>query len=410
MKRNSYLWMMLAALFFGFAIPACSDDDNGEGTVVNSGPIVTLSADTLFLQLDDSTQVLHATVEPAGEYEYYWSRTEPAATIDSTGTIIPLEVGETDLVYVLVESGNTASCHVVVQAATVKELTMDEDSDVVEMGDTITLRVYTWPTLAANNELLWTSSDESVAIVNDLGPSRFGNYVECEVIGVGVGTTTITATAANNPDAIISCSVEVLPSFYFLDENGNEVETLEVTIREKDESTNYQIRMSPADLEYTYTASSYPDVVVNVDENGVVSGLKGGTAYITVSALGISKEMIVTVEDHDPFVFRYDYYGQPMEDAMGQVVMCTTEATDSYGQEYHTTYQIVTVIPEDKDESDYHFTYESSDPSIATVDENGFVTVVSAGPYGMGQCIIYVTAGLTTHEFYVMVYDESMIY
>ena len=412
MKRNRCLWM-LAALFLGFVIPACSDDENGGGQNVNGGPTVSLDVDTLYLQLDDSTRVIQATVIPEGDYDFYWSRTEPVVSIDSIGQVIPLEVGITELAYTLVESGNRATCWVVVQPATVKSLTMDEENYFVdlELGKQDTVHVNPWPTFAANKEIIWTSSDESVVTVEDMGQPRFYDYIEARLTAIGVGTATITATAAGNPEATTSFSVEVRPSFYFLDENNAEVETLTVNLREKDESTNYQIRLTPDNLDYTYAIADWnPTDVASVDENGVIRGLKGGTTAITVSALGISKTITVEVEDHDPFVFQIeDMYGGTFEDTMGFASLGVTEMTDSWGMEYHTTCQIVTVP---KGEGEYKFTYESSDPFIATVDENGLVTAVSAGtsPYYPAQCVIYVTAGLTTHEFWVSVYSESMIY
>ena len=68
----------------------------------------------------------------------------------------------------------------------VQAITLDMTEASVAAGRRITLKAAVEPANASNKQIVWTSSDESVATV------RYG-----QVAGVGRGTATITATAAD---------------------------------------------------------------------------------------------------------------------------------------------------------------------------------------------------------------------
>lgn len=75
--------------------------------------------------------------------------------------------------------------------------TLNKATTSIEVGANETLTVTVLPANAANKSVTWESSDTSVATVNSSG----------KVVGVGVGTATITATTFNG--MVGSCVVTI---------------------------------------------------------------------------------------------------------------------------------------------------------------------------------------------------------
>ena len=72
------------------------------------------------------------------------------------------------------------------------------------VGETSTVSVNVFPSDATNTAITWTSSDETVATVEPHYDSR-----NAKVTYLKAGTTTITATSVDNPEAAMSCTVTV---------------------------------------------------------------------------------------------------------------------------------------------------------------------------------------------------------
>ncbi|MBQ9950341.1 MAG: leucine-rich repeat protein, partial [Clostridia bacterium] len=110
------------------------------------------------------------------------------------------------------------------------------------------------------------------------------------------------------------------------------------------------------------TWKSSDESIATVDENGLVTAISAGTVTITVTTenKGFTANCEVTVFDSTVSVTG--------------VTLDKTEATLEIGE---TVQLIATVTPEDA--TNKNVTWKSSDESIATVDENGLVTAISAG-------------------------------
>ena len=108
----------------------------------------------------------------------------------------------------------------------------------------------------------------------------------------------------------------------------------------------------------TVTWSSSDPSIVTVDENGTVTAIAKGEAIITAeSADGVKAECKVTVEKK-----------------VAAIELSESEKTVFVGDTFTIT---ATVKPEDA--FNRAVTWSSSDPSIATVDENGTVTAIAKG-------------------------------
>ena len=84
----------------------------------------------------------------------------------------------------------------------VTTLTISQTSLTLEGGETVRL-VATVNQRAKNKKIVWTSANEKVALVDAVG----------RVMGLSVGTTTVTATAAGNTDLKKTCSVTVTSDY-----------------------------------------------------------------------------------------------------------------------------------------------------------------------------------------------------
>ena len=84
----------IASLIFA---AACSDDD---GTGIDEDPVLTLSSDSVSVQVGAST-VVTATVQPVGDVAQFVSRDNTIATVDANGAITGLRVGKTVVVSTL---------------------------------------------------------------------------------------------------------------------------------------------------------------------------------------------------------------------------------------------------------------------------------------------------------------------
>ncbi len=146
---------------------------------------------------------LTATVEPedATVKTVTWSSSnDSVAMVSSSGVITGVSEGNATITVTTTDGGYTATCAVVVSAATVAVtgVTVAPTSDSIQVGEDLTLTATVEPANATNKNVTWSSSAEAVATVSDAGV----------VTGVSDGTATITATTEDG-DFTATCEVTV---------------------------------------------------------------------------------------------------------------------------------------------------------------------------------------------------------
>ena len=235
-----------------------------------------------------------------------------------------------------------------------ESITLDQNSAELEAGDTLVLTAEILPE-EADQSVTWESSDPDVASVDENGT----------VTAISEGTATITATSDADDSLYDSCVItvpgteepEVLPESIALNQNTAELEagdTLALTA---------EILPEGADQSVTWESSD-PDVA-SVDENGTVTAISEGTATITATSDtddSLSDSCVITVnEPEEPVVLpeSIELDQTSVELEAGDTLVLTAE-----------------ILPEEADQS---VTWESSDPDVASVDENGTVTAISEG-------------------------------
>ena len=166
-------------------------------------------------------------------------------------------------------------------------ISLEETEAVLLKGETKALSASVLPADASDQQIIWTSDDESVATVTESGV----------VEAVGNGTATITATS-NHMGFQASCPVSVTTAVDGVSLNKN---TLDLYV---DETAFLEATVTPLDAsnQAVTWSSSNPDVV-SVASDGSITALACGSSVITVTTADGNNtetcEVIVSVRTID---------------------------------------------------------------------------------------------------------------
>lgn len=172
--------------------------------------------------------------------------------------------------------------------------------------------------------------------------------------------------------SLVGCGVDItsigLPTNIVMEKG--EIQQLTIEYGAKDETTEEKINEAASKLKLEWTSSD--EEVATVDETGLVTAVGAGEADITVSV----SDANISSTTHVKVVITPT--GVEAPDSIELVT--NGENSKALGAK---------MTPEDATE--VKLAYESSDESVATVDENGVVTAVADG-----ECVIttYVTADI----------------
>lgn len=176
---------------------------------------VTLNESSLYL-VKGSTKQLTASVAPknATNKNVSWnSSNTDVAIVSNTGLVTAVAVGNTTIT-VTTENGNkTASCNITVsnEAVSVTSVSINKTETSLYVGDKEILLAIVTPENATNQNVFWTSSDETVASV-----------VDGEITALKVGETTVTVTTEDgSKTATCIVTVNALPTYNIIfSQNG----------------------------------------------------------------------------------------------------------------------------------------------------------------------------------------------
>jgi len=314
---------------------------------------ISISLNTLSLTVGDS-QSLSYVVEPSNAaYTLTWESSDPSvATVDEQGVVRALADGTADIT-ATTDNGLSAACTVTVSHPSASGISISPNTLSLIVGDSQPLSYVVEPSNAAYT-LTWESSDPSVATVDEQGVVR----------ALADGTAVITATTDNGLSATCTLTVRH-PSASGISISPN---TLSLIVGDS-QPLSYVVE--PSNAAYTLTWESSDPSVATVDEQGVVRALADGTAVITATTdNGLSATCTLTVR---------------RPSASGISISLNTLSL-TVGDSQPLSYVV------EPSNAAYTVTWESSDPSVATVNEKGVVYAVSPG-----MAIISVTTdnGLT---------------
>jgi len=148
---------------------------------------------------------LNATVNPsdASNKNVTWSSSNTSvATVNSSGKVTAKAVGTSTITVKTKDGSKTATCKVTVTSGTISVtgVSLDKSSASVFVGKTLTLNATVKPKNATNKKMTWSSSNTSVATVDNSG----------KVTGKAKGTATITVKTTDGSKTA-KCTITVNP-------------------------------------------------------------------------------------------------------------------------------------------------------------------------------------------------------
>ena len=308
---------------------------------------VTLNKHTLTLGIGQ-TYTLKPTISPEGvETTFTWkSGDKTIATVTSLGKVKGCALGKST-VTVKTANGKTDTCIVIVKPAPTS-ISLNKTEMTLGVGQMYTLQTTMTPSNAATYQQ-WTSSNKTVAVVNDKG----------RVTGKKVGTAVITVKTTNGHTATCTVTVKKAPTSVAINKTA-----LTLAVGQKETLT---ASLTPADSATYCTWSSSDETIATVSSNGLVTAKKSGKATITVKTTN-DKTATCTVT---------------VKKAPSAVTLDKTELTLDVGDMYTLS---ATLTPSD---ALTQYTYTSSDTNVATVSSSGEIVAKQSGT---------ATITVTTHN------------
>jgi formylglycine-generating enzyme required for sulfatase activity len=242
------------------------------------------------------TETLYPIVTPVSAYDksITWnSLNTAAATVDENGTVTGIAAGTAKITATTVDGGLKAVCSVTVSPTPVSltEITVSPSTLEIYTGGTGTLSVAFTPTNATDQNLTWSSSDKTVATVEESGL----------VTAVAEGSATITATSADgNHTSTCAVTVKDAPTLSTLIVSPGALSpsfngaTTSYNVTVDKETTSFSIRPTSSDSNSTIIVNS---TTVANGYSAAVS-LSSGTETIAVkltAADGGSRTYTLTV-------------------------------------------------------------------------------------------------------------------
>lgn len=165
---------------------------------------VSLSKTSITLTEGDK-ETLTATVLPnnATDKTVEWSSSNTSVASVSNGTVTAIKAGTTTITVKTKDGGKTAACAVSVKTKViaVTGVTLNKTELTLTEGNSETLSATVKPDDATDKTVSWTSSDATVASVDDNG----------KVTAVKAGTATITVKTKDG-EKTATCKITVVPS------------------------------------------------------------------------------------------------------------------------------------------------------------------------------------------------------
>ena len=347
MRRHSILGV-LASFVFLWACEKQPDSIPVTGITLEPASVELVSGESI---------TITATVSPddATNKKVKWTSSNPSILV-SAGTISTLfeqgapttlvngkpALGQGTITATTEDGGKVAKCQVTVYAkvVAVTGIRLSESSLQLARGESHVLTATVLPDNAKDKAVQWSSSDSSVASVNQNGT----------VAAVGVGEATITASAG---DFSAACSVHVSIPVASISLDSN------LLYLKKGAVTVLTATVSPDDAtDKTVQWSSSNPSVATVDQNGSVTAVDAGNAVITASAGGFTASCTVYCMVVPVTAVVIDKKSLSLERGASETLAAT-------------------VLPNDA--TDRTVLWSSNNPSVASVDQNGQVTAVDRG-------------------------------
>lgn len=336
--------VFLSLLFLSFIVVSCQKEPQ---PIKVTG--ITLNASSLSL-IEGETADLTATVSPkdADNQTVLWSSSNGSVASVNYGKVTALAPGSTTITAKSDDGGFTASCSVTVISKTIEvaSISLSKTELSITEGESETITATVKPDDATDKTVIWTSSDSSIAAVDD-----------GKIIAVHEGSAIINAKAG---DKTSTCKVTVKKKIIYVESIAINKSTLNMT---EGESETLFASVKPDNAtDKSVTWSSSNDTVATVSSSGVVTAKAPGTAIITVKTNDGGKTASCSVSVKAKTI---SVTGVSLNKTSLPLLVGETEKLTA------------TVSPSNA--TNKKVTWSSSDSGVATVDSNGNVSAKKVG-------------------------------
>ena len=232
----------------------------------------------------------------------------------------------------------------------VESVSLDAEALELEVGKTKEVFATVLPENATNKELIWSSSDESVATVeNGL------------ITALKEGKTVISAKSKDGyKSASVEVSVTATPAVIHVESISLNKTELEMVTGDRENLSATVLPSDADDKSVTWTSSD--ESIATVSKSGKVSAISAGKVTITATTVdgGLTASCVINIT--------------------AKVVPVTGVSLDEESVDFkvgETKQLTATVLPSSA--SNKGVTWSSTNEAVVTVSETGLLTAVSAG-------------------------------
>lgn len=337
-------------------------------TTTAAGPVkvsdIRITRTEMSVNVNEGDLAAYVTMLPAeaaNKSEIWSSSDESVAIVDSEGWVIGVSEGKCTVTVKSADNpGISAQISVTVNdAKRVKDIRLTRTTMTLQEGcGELAAYVTMLPATAVNKAEIWSSSNESVAIVDSEG----------WVIAKKAGNSIITVQSVDNPNVFASVLVIVVKEPVYVPVREIQVSESEfsLTVGEQAEAAAKVLPVEATNQSVSWASSD--DTIAVTDRNGKITAVGIGSCVITVSSTensNIKANIIVNVK---------------ASGKVTEILLSKYEMKIPVGK---TGISWVTMLPDEAENKDELWT--SSDSSVATVDKYGWIYGVSEG-----ECTITV--------------------
>ena len=362
-KNNS---VYVTALSVGETTIVISTTDGSGVSASISVSVIPIPATGIEIETPETTQLkvgqtlrLSATVTPddATHKSVIWSSENSSiATVDPYGVVTAVSVGEVNIT-AMNSSGQTASIMIIVAPTLAESLTINNTSVNMHVGEEYQFVAWIEPSTTTNKNLKWSSSNPNIVKIDNNGKAT---AIELGEAVIEVATTDGSNLTATCPVWVNPVSVEQV----IIDYDGP------TTLKVGDQiQLNASILPENATDKRVEWVSQTPSSIT-VDQNGLVTAV-GLVEQSWIGAFSPASPY----GDNPPADYKSDVIYFSVVKTLVERIEILKDNDMIYAGE---TRQLTAVVyPESA--TNKTVTWESSNPSVVTVDVNGLLTAHQAG-------------------------------
>ena len=242
------------------------------------------------------------------------------------------------------------------------------------IGEPVKLEASVEPSNATVKTIEWTSSNENVATIDANGNITFKD----------AGETVITATCKGDGSVKDSKTIKV---------SRPELSSIDIVLNNtvvEGFTTNASVTTTPKYADASVTWSSSDETIATVDEKGIVTAIKIG--QVTITAVSKVKESVKASK-------QIEVVAKP--EVSTPPTSITIEGPETATVGYTLAFK-ASVYPVNANQN---VVWESLDPEILIIDENGLATPLAEGSTRV-RCVSAVDAGIKSNMIKVTITEE----